>query len=366
MSWIRTPPWNHNVNLLPCIAAGIYYQGGGALQRTTSTIGHHNYLDNLNRPSIERSIIGRGCISQESPYSIYITLEIDPDSIDVGETFKFYQNKILVNNYSIDTDNASFTVTKDEIFTYLIKLDGLDKIEDFLSLSSLDVKVFICKSAEYLEESKILFNCSFLITKGPALDVSSIFIENNILTISFNAASATNCTCSTTCIPISGIGIICNDKQTNLQYRLIQNALNTFSFNLTDNNGNIKNIDIGILKNVIPNKPFVSVVQLKDRQIAIVSGNRKSTSNEALSSYVKYFQIERYIDSEQNRSIIYDWIDILNNDYINDESVLPEKTYAYRIRYMGSYGDISNWSDWTISETSVNIASTWIDDEVYY
>lgn len=367
MTWINRPPWNFNVNLLPCIAAGVYYQGSGPIQPSNSSRAVRNYLEYILEDAnrILRSISGNGCLDLASPYSLYLTLEIDPAIVDIGQSFRFYQDNILVNDYPINTNGSTFTLTRDEKFIYRIKIDGLSKINNYLNLQVLDIKVFICKEAEYQEENKILFDCRFQINKGPSLDISNIYIENNVVTFAFNNANISNCTCSTNCLPVSGIGIICNDQSSSVQYRLVKDRFNLFNFSIKDSQNNTKNISIGILTNAIPRKPFVSMFCLKEKQIAIIAGDRKSIYNENMIDYIKFFQVERFIENENNSKIILDWTDINISDHYNDESILPEKTYGYRIRYMGAFGSISKWSDWTISESKKNYISMQIDDEVY-
>jgi len=376
--WKSTPPWSYNTSRIPCIAAGFNIPAGNPVVVTSSGSGPIGWNPNGNNPGDPRDPGGVipgyidcvACIDPMDSDLIILTTTIQPASDEAGKTFRFANDQIRVDDsYCPKTEAYSedypFEVENDAV-VYRSKFSVGSIVPEWTSKNKFLVSVDLNYSENYQSSIGLVYAFQFLLEKGPELSVNGItLLSNNRVQISFSPPESGNCSCFSTCLPDSGISIICNGKETTSIHDIEPSTYSIFSFNLTDSNSHTNEITVPVVANMDPLIPVIGVQTLKPERRAVIGIPFLNSIFEDIQSYVKGFQVERYLNEPSARKIISDWTNDNIQNLVYDTSLKSGNTYGYRLRYLGKYGDFSKWSNWTTVQIDTDNTNNQIDNCVY-
>lgn len=359
MSWIQNPPWPTNTNRLPCIAAG-FSQQNTVPNRQTNTISSgpsasiNDSGGGSTDPSTNGILTATLCVSASDPDQIIVTINFIPGTNDIGKTYRLFNDKISIDSYycaAVSGMPTEFSVYDLAPIQWSTIIWGYN-LTNWTSATNMTASISFCESLYYQQSSRIVYNIQVEFQKGPSLSVNGIeILENGKVVIIFNSPENGNCSCFSTCLPSSGIQLICDGKQTSVVGNVPEgsNSPYIFRFTLVDSNNHTNEISIPTIAHIEPMCPLLSLESVKPIRNVKIAIPRMSTSFSSLNNYVTHYQIERYSRVRENKNLICDWTSLndLSNSEIFYDTILYDYTeYGYRIRYLGPYKDVSQWSEW--------------------
>lgn len=182
--------------------------------------------------------------------------------------------------------------------------------------------------------------------------ISIRYNENGKMIVQFEFNENVDCSCSVECVIPSGINtdiLQCKDRR---QEIIVDRGFSTDPYTillkLRDSLGNVSDMNIQALVNVVPARPAV-IFRDSPRRVDI--GLSRTTPNGTpLVGNIAY-QIWRYEGSESNARVWRDW-SYRTWSAITDLDVIPRATYGYAVMYKGEYHDVSHLSSWSVVTTS--------------
>lgn len=377
MSWLNYDPWNPSLRNAPCIAIGrnSINSGGGRGGPGGGPGGTGGRRVNSNPGRIECL----ACLSPSNANILDVTLTIYPGLDDLNQSYSLFENRIFINGYSVDIISDSsypFIVNTSQKISFIFQVNAGNRIPNWSSTNNLNISVFLCKTGEHFNRSKIIYTHIFSYNKGPLSPPVSIRIDGNNAILTFKGLPGTSCACYSDCIPSSGLNIICKDSPIEVTEKITtsDDRCMDFDFIFTDSNGNENSFTIPVVKKVKPLRPFLTLKGPKPNRRLIIGVNFLTYTLRDIYECISAYQIERFIGSEKNKEIFSDWKKLTSfkrgtilgdSEGIHTEDRLKTQVkYGYRVRYKGLYGDISEWSDWSTITPTVLSEDNQNDDAI--
>jgi len=326
---------------LPCTAAGI---GGVFVEEKLTVEGVYQDPDNLSIIYIKALIQGVFI------YTPTLTIEWEGKSQIFDSRYIPNWKGESVESFPINTLRSSQIVT--------LAYDIGAGIDNFASLKEFNIKLTFMGSSDEILSNPVMSdifkssNPSFehLFVKGMSPTPYNIYYDSTTgkIKIQYLDMGEVPCLCSINCVnPTSDDFNLtsCNDEVQEISIdantTLGDPSLATITF--IDCIGNTTYVNVNAMVNVEP----IQMTVLKSEEplrnnitFSYISINSTIISNEGLS-----YQIIRYISNEDNLKILKDWSSDAISSFI-DADILPGKTYGYRVRFKGEFGDISKSSQW--------------------
>jgi hypothetical protein len=326
---------------LPCTAAGI---GGVFVEEKLTVVSVCQDPDNLSIIYIKALIQG--------VYTYTPTL-----TIEWGSKFQVFDSKYIPNwkgesveSFPINTLCSSKTVT--------LAYDIGSSIDDFASLKEFNIKLTFIGSSDEILSNPVMsdtFKSSnpgfeHLFIKGMSPVPYKLYYDDvtGKLKIQYLGMGDTPCLCSINCVSPTSDDFnltTCNDEiqeiSVNSNSIVGDPSLATITF--IDPIGNTTVIGINAMLNVEPIK--MTVLKSEDPLRNNITFSYVSINNTTISSAGLSYQILRYVSNPDNLSILKDWSSDSTDSFI-DQDILPGKTYGYRVRFKGEFGDVSKSSQW--------------------
>jgi hypothetical protein len=169
---------------------------------------------------------------------------------------------------------------------------------------------------------------------------------NKRFIIIFQLGEGYPCSCEMTCRTLSSDNTkftYCEDKISRIivDYDPKSDPL-SYLFKFFDSLGNTTKLELNPVSGITPATPTAGLKTPLNR--GVIGIIYKSKSGKDLDN-IKAYQIWRYEGSENTAKILADW-DYRDTNMYFDDTILPGKVYGYRVRLMGNYGDISEFSSW--------------------
>ncbi len=190
----------------------------------------------------------------------------------------------------------------------------------------------------------------YTFNKGYTEPPHSVEITDNGIKFKFSVASSGICNCYTVCGKETVQGLCPDGSTFNLQ--IGSSALTTeipFRQNVTleDGLGNESTFVARSLHLVTPAGPTATHTPATATPITVTVDYDKGIYT--LSDDARWYKIERYIGSDNNRETLVDWTEVTGTDSVSDPmtKLLQGETYGYRVRLKTASGTESIWSAWS-------------------
>lgn len=156
--------------------------------------------------------------------------------------------------------------------------------------------------------------------------------------------------------PDDDVGSVCPGDQ---NYEVVLND-KTFSeneptavrFNFLDARGNSSSVTAYSLLTVVPQKPMGRVITDGDILRHEIGFPLYSKSFFDLREIVTQYQVERYVGSPNNRTVLYDWLNAglwgTRERVHQVRGIQPGVEYGYRVRFRSTFDHASPWSSWLV------------------
>lgn len=384
MPWITTPPWQPGSQRLPCIALGKNQEISGGQPRPPQTTRNNTgsldpFIPGGRQQEPREGLLNLSvCVNPTDVTLLDVTLEFIPGEDELDKRFRLFEDSLLVNSNParlVPNQSYPFELTSGESNTFRFSIYAAEVVNNWFSVADIKVIANLCYDGEHTNRQQIRYTSEVNFRKGPIPPPASLKIENGTAIISFQGVPGSNCSCFSDCIPSSGIAVICPDKKVDIIRPIFANpdTCIEFTFTIVDASGNTYIFIVPVIEGIIPMRPSVVLQSSSVREISIgLPLASRNFSN--IEKCISHYQVEKYIGSESNREILVDWhklpktiIGNVESSYgntITDRKIISGLAHGYRVRYKGTYGDFSQWSDWTkITPTHMSENNN-IDDEV--
>lgn len=177
---------------------------------------------------------------------------------------------------------------------------------------------------------------------------------------------AQQCQCQITCVsqalvfddevPSDDIGSVC-PGDTNYSVTLSgktfsEDAPTQVNFTFLDGRGNSSAVTVYSLLTVVPRAPLGRVIDdggVLRHEIALPLYSKSFFD---LREIVTQYQVERYIGSPNNRTVLYDWLNAglwgTRERVHQVRGIQAGVEYGYRVRFRSTFDHASPWSSWLV------------------
>lgn len=384
MPFVDLPPWPASLQRAPCVALGWNRPVAGNWAGHLGPIAA-GVSPGRGFPARRGEISATACVLDDNPSLLEITIIHTPAPEEEGKRLRLLFDSVDVNGVVVQRLTTYGTEYPFEIslksrnfFTFVVNAG--DRVPDWFSVSEVLVDIAMTYQGDQQDPSRVVYRTNTLYNKGPAPPPVSIsIIGDNTMRIRFFGVPGSRCACFSECFPATGLEIICPEVDYEVDVSITTDSISPslFDFLLTDAGGNKSSISISSMEPVVPLSPHVVIKSPKPSRRIILGVPLLSTGFNDLSPYVREFQIQKYVGSENNLSIFRDWQRTspgnksektsinLSDNVVYDTDIVSNVVHGYRVRYRGESGDVSKWSAWSSILPRKFTENINIDDGVY-